>query len=192
MNIKLKFKVERRLGDPTIRILVDEQMSSFDGPCPDEIELDLAVAPGDHELRIIHYGKQHCHHEYDEQGNVVVDRHVEIVGIEFDHIKLFDDELREGEFFPVYHPDYVVTAKDNNIELPYSIRPNLYLGHNGTWRLHYRKPPVELLIYKRKNMLPPTSPEWQSSERTLEIVKEYFKNAPELNWSNVRQQKLPL
>ena len=78
MNIKLKFKVERRLGEPTIRILVDEQMSSFDGPCPDEIELNLSIAPGDHELRIIHYGKQHSHHEYDKHGNVVVDRHVEI------------------------------------------------------------------------------------------------------------------
>jgi len=188
MNIKLKFKVERRLGEPTIRILVDEQMSSFDGPCPDEIELNLSIAPGDHELRIIHYGKQHNHHEYDKHGNVVVDRHVEIVGIEFDHIKLFDHELREGEFFPVYHPDYVATAKENNVKLPYSICPNLYLGHNGTWRLHFANPPVDWLIYKRKNMLPPTSPEWHSSERTLEVVKNYFKNAPELDWQDIKHQ----
>jgi hypothetical protein len=79
----------------------------------------------------------------------------------------------------------VATAKENDVKLPYSICPNLYLGHNGTWRLHFANPPVDWLIYKRKNMLPPTSPEWHSSERTLETVKEYFKNAPELKWHSV-------
>jgi hypothetical protein len=182
MNIKFQFKVERRLGNPNIRILVDEHMSSFEGECPDELELDLPLAPGDHELRITHYGKQPEHHEYNEAGELVVDRSVEILSIEFDGVPL-REVLWEGAFFPVYLPEYVEDQTRLGIEVPYSITPNLYLGHNGTWRLKFIYPSTDWLIERRKHTFnQPVGAAFQTSEAMLLKTKQFFNQVKDLGW----------
>jgi len=182
MKIKFQFKIERRLGDPTIRILVDEHMSSFEGACPDELELDLPLAPGDHELRITHYGKQPEHHVYGDAGEILIDRSVEILAIEFDTVPL-REILWEGAFFPVYLPEYVEDQRKQGIEVPYSITPNLYLGHNGTWRLKFIYPAVDWLIEKRKHTFNrPVGAAFQTSEEMLQKTKEFFNSIKDLEW----------
>ena len=182
MKIKFQFKVERRLGDPTIRILVDEHMASFEGACPDELELDLNLIPGDHELRITHYGKHPDHHVYDNNGKILIDRSVEIMDIEFDTVPL-REILWEGSFFPVYLPEYVEDQQQQGIEVPYSITPNLYLGHNGTWRLKFIYPAIDWLIERRKHTFnKPVGELFQTSEAILLKTKDFFTSAPDLEW----------
>jgi hypothetical protein len=132
MNIKLQFKVERRLGDPTITVIIDDNMPSYTGVCPDQLELNVPVISGCHELRIQHYGKKTTDHVYDSSGKVIIDKHVEIKSIVLDEVELVE-ELWDGEFYPVYDQDYLKDCISANIKVPYSLRPNLYLGHNGTW-----------------------------------------------------------
>jgi hypothetical protein len=187
MHIKLQFKVERSLGDPLIRIMIDDTIATYNGPCQDVFEFDLPVTVGEHELRITHYGKKDQDHVYDDQGNITVDKHVEISGIWLDEIELVE-ELWEGNFFPVYNPDYIKDLKNKGIDVPYSIKPNLYLGHNGTWQLIFNYPIASWLIEKRSNRTKVSGADWQSSDEALLIeVKEYFSTAPELNW-NIKKE----
>jgi hypothetical protein len=182
MNIKLQFNVERRLGDPTIKILIDEHMASFQGPCPDFLDLDLPVAPGEHELRIVHYGKKPQDHVYDEQGQVIVDRHVEIQSVVFDDVELVE-ELWSGEFFPVYDPDYQKDMQQQGTELPYFISPNLYLGHNGTWKLKFMYPAIDWVIQQRRSRQnKPVSHTFQTSEQAVIQARKFFDEVADLPW----------
>ena len=182
MEIKLEFKVERSLGSPLIRIMLDDTTSSFEGPCEDQIEFDIPITKGNHELRITHYGKQNHDHEYDQNGKILKDKHVEILKISLDGVEL-KQELWDGEFFPVYNPDYVKTMKEKNIKVPYSIKPNLYLGHNGTWVYNFKYPVVPWLIktrgYKDRMIV---DPDMTSVDEELQAAKKYFESAPEIKW----------
>ena len=124
MKIQLDFAVERRLGDPRIKITIDDYMLLYDGVAQDSLEFDVPLDDGNHELKITHHGKTVHDHVLNSDGSIAIDKHVEIVGIHLDHTPL-TGELWLGKFFPVY------MHKANNE--PYSICPNLYLGHNGTW-----------------------------------------------------------
>jgi len=124
LKIQLDFAVERRLGDPRIKITIDDYMLLYDGVAQDSLEFDVPLDDGNHELKITHHGKTVHDHVLNSDGSIAIDKHVEIVGIHLDHTPL-TGELWLGKFFPVY------MHKANNE--PYSICPNLYLGHNGTW-----------------------------------------------------------
>lgn len=182
MNIKLEFKVERSLGDPLIKIMVDDTMNTFDGACPDEISFDIPVTVGQHELRITHYGKKNEDHVLDSHGNILVDKHVELTGLWFDGIEL-KEELWNGDFFPVYNPDYIKDLKSKGVTIPYSIRPNLYFGHNGMWQLSFSYPVANWLIKVRQEKLAiKVNPDFVSREEELFKVKSYFDSAPDLEW----------
>lgn len=179
MHIKLEFKVERRLGDPNLRILVDENLCSFDGPCPDNLEFDVQIVPGEHEIRLQHYGKTYRDHQYNENNEVIVDKHFELLQMYFDDVPL-KDILWEGEFFPVYDTKY----KEQNEDLPYSIKPNLYFGHNGSWQLSFAYPAVDWLIEKQ-DLVKVKDPDWLTNHEELIQVKEFFKTAKGLDWDNI-------
>jgi len=182
MNIKLEFKVERAFGDPLIKIMVDDTMCSFEGKCPDELTFDIPMTIGSHALRITHYGKIDSDQTLDVNNNILVDKHVEISKIWLDNIEL-KEELWEGEFFPVYNPDYVKDLKAKGIDLSYSIQPNLYLGHNGMWQLWFKYPVASWLIEKRHDKIArQLDPDFQSREDELNKVKLFFDSAPELGW----------
>ena len=182
MNIKLQFKVERRLGDPKIKVLLDEHMASYNGACPDFLNLDLPLSPGEHELRIIHYGKQAQDHVWDDSGKVVIDRHVEIESVSFDNVDL-KEELWSGEFFPVYDPDYVSDMEKQGITLPYFITPNLYLGHNGTWKFKFVYPALDWLIsLRRSRQNKPVNHTFKSTEEAVIQTRNFFDNVPDLPW----------
>lgn len=182
MNIKLQFKVERSLGDPTIKIQIDEGMPAFNGPCPDNISLDIPVSAGEHELRITHYGKKKIDHIWDDDGNVVVDKHCEIEKIWFDNVEL-KEILWEGEFYPVYEPSYVATFTQKGERPPYSITPNLYLGHNGLWKLAFEYPATAWMVEKRLDTFnTPPSHTFSTTKETIKSVKEFINNVDELDW----------
>ena len=182
MNIKLQFKVERRLGDPLVRIIIDDSMPTYSGPCLDFYDLDIPVVPGSHELRIQHYGKQNSDHQYDDNGDVVIDKHFELTGLTFDDV-ILKDELWDGEFYPVYNQDYLDDCEQNNINVPFSLKPNLYFGYNGTWILNFEYPSTDWLIQIRPDQMPKiTNPDWQTHEEELKKAKEFFSTAPDLPW----------
>jgi hypothetical protein len=182
MNIKLQFKVERKLGDPQISIIVDDNMPSYSGPCQDEFDLSIPVIPGNHELRIVHYGKTAQDHVYGADGSVVIDKHVEIKSISFDGVEL-SAELWDGEFYPVYNQDYLDDCLNQGIHVPYSLKPNLYLGHNGMWALKFDYPSTDWLIKIRDDkILKVSDPDFITREQDLKIAKEFFETAPDLPW----------
>ena len=182
MNIKLQFKVERRLGDPLISIIGDDNMPSYSGPCLDEFDLTIPVIPGNHELRIIHYGKTAEDHVYGNDGSVIIDKHVEIKSIFFDNVELFA-ELWDGEFYPVYNQDYLDDCLNQGIDVPYSLKPNLYLGHNGMWALKFDYPSTDWLVKIRNDkILKVSDPDFITREQDLKIAKEFFETAPDLPW----------
>jgi hypothetical protein len=115
LKLDIKLKVERRLGDPKIKIIIDDYLTLADGPAQDIYTFKISIPDESHNLKIIHYGKTVNDHEYNEVGGVTIDKHVEIETIIMDDVVL-NDELWDGKFFPVY----LHKADDE----PYSICPN--------------------------------------------------------------------
>jgi len=157
-------------------------MPSYSGPCLDFYDLNIAVIPGNHELRIQHYGKQISDHQYGTNGNVVIDKHFELTNLIFDDV-ILNEELWDGEFYPVYNQDYLEECEKNNIDLPFSLKPNLYFGHNGTWILNFEYPSIDWLINLRRNKrLKVTDPDFLTHEEDLSKAKNFFLTAPDLPW----------
>lgn len=184
MNIKIFLKRETYFGDPLIRCGIDENAPFFEGTSKDCIVASVGLVPGYHELVITHYNKQDADHILDQQGNLVKDKYVEITGIEIDDIEFSIDELREGHFYPVYNSHYYNEHLSQNNPLPPSICPNLYLGHNGTWKLSFHTPFVEYIINKRKNLnINLDNTIFQSDAELLQKIKKWFIAAPDMTWN---------
>jgi hypothetical protein len=183
MQIKIKFHRECRLGIPHVRCIIDEGAPFFDGPCEDVVSADIHITPGFHELVIGHYNKQDQDHVLDSQGRIIIDKHVEILGIEIDGIELRIEELREAHFYPLYNQYYVQDCKNNGITLPPSISPNLYLGHNGTWKFPFHTPFLDWIIHRRKNLsIQLDNTIFQSDVELLAESKAWFQSQPEIIW----------
>jgi hypothetical protein len=108
---------------------------------------------------------------YDDSGNVIIDRHVQIKTIKFDHIVL-ESELWDGRFFPVY-----MHKADNE---PYFISPNLYLGHNGAWKLEFATPAAQWLIDIRKPGPKLAGTIFKTNSEILVLAKNFFKDLPDI------------
>ena len=180
LTINLKFKVEDYFGSPLCRIIIDESAPTYDGPVQTDITISIPVTTGEHELRIVHYGKINDDHLI-ENGSIVKDKHFELTALSFDGVEL-EHELWEGSFFPVYGQDYVDDCRRNNIKLPYSICPNLYFGHNGTWKFNFFYPVYPWLISRRNNGPNLENTIFISSNETLQQAKKYFMSVPDVVW----------
>jgi hypothetical protein len=172
LKLQINLAVERRLGDPLIKIVVDDYLTLADGPALDRYEFDINIPDDPHSLKIVHYGKTINDHQYNESGKIVIDKHVEISNIVMDNIKL-ERELWDGKFFPVY-----MHKADNE---PYFISPNLYLGHNGTWSLEFVSPVAKWLIDLRcKGTKQLDNTIFKTNRQILESAQEFFKDLPDL------------
>ncbi len=171
MKIQLNFAVERRLGNPLIKVTVDDYMLLYDGVAQDSLEFDVPLTDGNHELKITHHGKTVHDHVLNSDGSIAIDKHIEIVGIHLDHTPL-TSELWLGKFFPVY------MHKANNE--PYSICPNLYLGHNGTWVLEFATPALKWLIDLRRQGPQLGNTIFKTNHQVLQEIKNIFENLPDV------------
>ena len=50
MILEIELAVERRLGDPLIKIIVDDYMTLTDGPAQDSYTFDFSIPDGNHTL----------------------------------------------------------------------------------------------------------------------------------------------
>ena len=171
MKLQLNFDVERRLGDPLIKVTIDDYMLLYDGVAQDCMEFDLSLDDGNHELKITHYGKTVHDHVLNSNGSIAIDKHVEIIGICLDDAPL-SNELWMGKFFPVY-----MHKSDNE---PYSICPNLYLGHNGTWVLGFATPALKWLIEIRRPGPQLENTIFKTNRQVLTEIKTIFENLPDV------------
>ena len=171
MKLDIKLSVERRLGDPLIKIIIDDYLTLADGAAQDSYHFDVNIPNDTHELKIVHYGKRARDHAYNEQGQVIIDKHVEITGIVLDDVPL-EAELWQGKFFPVY-----LHRADNE---PVSICPNLYLGHNGTWMLEFSTPAALWLIDRRRHGPKLSNTIFKSNRQVLDSAKNFFSNLPDV------------
>ena len=184
MNIEIFLHCETRLGLPQIRCTIDEGAPFFDGAAQEHISASVGVAPGFHELVISHYNKQDQDHVLDAAGNIMIDKHVEILGIGIDDIAFSIDELRQAYFYPVYNPVYYQQQLSLGNTLSPGISPNLYLGHNGIWKLNFHTPFVEYIIQKRKNLaLNLDNTIFQSDIELLRQTKAWLQAQPDIIWN---------
>lgn len=171
MKIQLNLAVERRLGDPLIKVTIDDYMLLYNGVAQDCLEFDVPLDDGRHQLKITHHGKTVHDHVLNADGSIAIDKHVEIVGLELDEVAL-TSELWSGKFFPVY-----LHKADNE---PYSISPNLYLGHNGTWVLEFATPAVKWLIDVRQPGPQLKNTIFKTNHQVLEEIKTMIENLPDV------------
>lgn len=171
MKLEIDFFVERRLGNPQVKIIIDDYITLYNGDAQDNFQFDIDLPAGGHDLKITHYGKEPLHHVYDPYGNIVIDRHIEIKRIAFDEVDL-ERELWDGKFFPVY----MHKAEDE----PYFICPNLYLGHNGTWKYEFVTPILKWLIASRKQGPNLENSIFQTNASLLEQAKNFFNGLPDV------------
>lgn len=183
MLIEIQFSHEIEFGYPKLRCAIDENAPFYDGNSQTHITADINVAPGFHELVITHYNKQAGDQLIDSQGKIVKDKYVQIENIKIDNIAFRIEELREGHFYPVYNLDYVNDCKKQGIILPYSISPNLYLGHNGTWKLNFYTPFIDYIIKKRQeHSINLDNTIFQSDTELLARAKAWFNQVPDIIW----------
>ena len=181
MHLVIDFEVGDKLGTPLIKILIDDYVVLYEGPAMNQFDRKFDIESGEHELKIVHFGKTDRDHLYHPDGSIAVDKYVCIKSIEIDQVKLFESELQTGQFWPVYSLSYVSDIVDSGKELPSFISPNLYLGHNGTWRYTFFYPFVDWIIECRR-------PQRQSLDKTifktsacvLQEAKDFFKDLPEI------------
>lgn len=171
MNLQLQFRLGSYFGIPQIKVALDDYMLLYSGPAQTLMQFDVPLDDGHHELKIVHHGKTVHDHLLDDQGLIVQDKFVEIEKIWMDNVQL-DQELWSGRFFPVY-----MHKADNE---PYSICPNLYLGHNGTWILNFNTPALTWLIASRKPGPNLDGTIFKTSRETLHEVKQIFLNLPDV------------
>jgi hypothetical protein len=171
LKIQLSFFVERRLGDPLIKITIDDYMLVYDGVAQESLEFNVPLDDGNHELKITHHGKTVHDHVLNLDSSIAIDKHVEIVGIHLDDTSL-TNELWLGKFFPVY-----MHKADNE---PYSICPNLYLGHNGTWVLEFATPALKWLIDTRRSGPQLGNTIFKTNHQVLQEIKTIFENLPDV------------
>jgi hypothetical protein len=171
LKLQLYLAVERRLGDPLIKVTIDDYMLLYDGIAQDCLEFDIALDDGNHELKITHHGKTVHDHVLNTDGSIAIDKHVEIVGVQLDNTALVN-ELWLGKFFPVY--------MHKNHNEPYSICPNLYLGHNGTWILEFATPALKWLIDIRQPGPQLANTIFKTNHQVLTEMKAMFENLPDV------------
>jgi hypothetical protein len=179
MLLTLTFTVGRELGDPNIKILIDDYLVLYEGTANEVFSREFDVPDGEHELKIVHYGKSDKDHLYHPDGTIKVDKFVHIDGISIDNIKLTDKELQEGEFWPVYSTRYTSSMASQDRKLPNFIQPNLYLGHNGTWRYKFFYP-FSLWIIEKRNQGPNLENTiFKTSSKILQEAKSWFNSVDE-------------
>lgn len=180
MNLAINFEIGDKLGSPLIKILIDDYIVLYEGNAVNEFNREFELNYGEHELKIVHYGKSDNDHVYNPDGTIAIDKYVYIKSIKIDQIPLTDRELQTGEFWPVYSLSYINTIVDRNEELPGCIVPNLYLGHNGTWKYTFTYPFAEWIINLRNQGPKLESTIFKTSTEVLQEAKNFFKDAPDL------------
>jgi hypothetical protein len=180
MKLSINFNVGRELGDPIIKILIDDYLILYDGIAPNSIDKEFDIADGEHELKIVHSGKSDEDHLYNSDGTIKVDKFVYIDNIVIDSIKLLENELHEGKFWPVYSLSYIDTMIKKQTELPQFIQPNLYLGHNGIWVYKFFSPFTDWIIQKRNNGPKLENTIFKSSSQLLEDAKSFFNSVDDI------------
>ena len=180
MLLEIDLEVGDALGKPLIKIMIDDYLVLYEGPAVPMFDREFELSSGYHELKIVHYGKKDSDHVYNMDGTIGIDKFVMINHVSIDSVSLKDKELQQGQFWPVYGLSYVETMQQNHSELPSFISPNLYLGHNGTWKWEFYYPFVDWIIAQRRPGPQLDNTIFKTSQATLDEAKNFFLNAGDL------------
>jgi hypothetical protein len=181
MHLIIDFEIGDQLGTPLIKILIDDYIILYEGPAIPQFNREFDIGYSEHELKIVHFGKTDTDHLYNPDGSIAVDKYVYIKSITIDQVRLTDTELQIGQFWPVYGLSYISDMVDSGQELPSYIAPNLYLGHNGTWRYTFFYPFIDWIIEcRKKDRLSLDNTIFKTSASVLQEAKNFFKDLPEI------------
>jgi hypothetical protein len=174
MQLLIDFQVGDVLGSPKCKIMIDDYLVLHEGNAVDRFYQEVELSAGWHELKIVHFGKTDRDHVYNMDGTIGIDKYIQIYNIQIDTVKLLPQELQQGKFWPVYSDSYLATLQAQQEILPLYISPNLYLGHNGTWRWDFYHPFVPWIIEQRRPGLNLSNTVFRSSQATLDEAKYFF------------------
>lgn len=181
MHLVIDLEIGDQLGTPQIKILIDDYIVLYEGPAISNFDRVFDIDSGEHELKIVHFGKTDQDHLYNPNGTIAVDKYVYLKSITIDQVRLLDSELRTGQFWPVYSLSYIADIVDAGQELPSYISPNLYLGHNGTWRYTFFNPFIDWIIECRQHhRVDLNNTIFKTSAHVLQEAKQFFKDLPEI------------
>lgn len=181
MQLTIDFRVGDALGAPRCKIMIDDYLVLYEGDAVDRFYHEVELSAGSHELKIVHFGKTDRDHVYNIDGSIGIDKYIEIESICIDEVRLRNDELQQGKFWPVYSDSYLATLQQAQQEIPpLYISPNLYLGHNGTWRWDFYYPFVPWIIEQRRPGLNLDNTIFRSSGVTLAAAKDFFNKVKDI------------
>jgi hypothetical protein len=172
MQVSIDFEYVDKFGCPQIAVLVDDQVL-YSGNVQRNVTVNCSIKDGRHHLKIVHSEKKID--DYDD----LHDRHVVIKKIMFDGVDLdqtmYCPLTHRGRFYPEYEESYIVTCKEQGVELPEYISPNHYLGHNGTWILAFESPAYTWIIQEQKpSGINLEDTIFSTGNETLNEVKSFF------------------
>jgi hypothetical protein len=180
MKLCINFEIGDALGRPGCKIVIDDYLVLHEGNALPRFEREFEISSGQHELKIVHFGKTDQDHVYNIDGSIGIDKYIQIDSITIDSVRLNDSELQEGQFWPVYSDSYMQTLKSKEKIPPLFICPNLYLGHNGTWKWDFHYPFVDWIIAKRRPGLNLDNTIFRSSAATLQRAKDFFSQVKDI------------
>lgn len=180
MRLAIDFRIGDVLGSPKCKIMIDDYLVLYEGNAVDKFCQEVELSAGSHELKIVHFGKTDRDHVYNMDGTIGIDKYIKIDSILIDEVKLRDEELQQGKFWPVYSDSYLATLQTQQEMPPLYISPNLYLGHNGTWRWDFYYPFVPWIIEQRRPGLNLDGTIFRSSETTLATAKDFFSKVQDI------------
>jgi hypothetical protein len=179
MRLEINLEVGNQLGMPLTKILIDDYIVLYEGPAIETFDRTFEIDTGEHELKIVHFGKIDNDHVYNPDGSIAIDKYVYIKNISIDQVRLTEQELQTGQFWPVYSMSYVNTMVEKQQDLPSYISPNLYIGHNGTWKYTFFNPFVDWIISCRKPGPKLENTIFKTSQCLLNEAKQFFTDAPD-------------
>ena len=112
-----------------------------------EVEINMDVEDGDHELSMIVNG----HGKHNIIWNDVtqsVDKHtiLEIADLEIDSISVYEVVCTSGRWYPVMDPDFIEARIQRDGKPPEEWERSITFGVNGTWKMPFSTPLYQWLL----------------------------------------------
>ena len=112
-----------------------------------EVEINMDVEDGDHELSMIVNG----HGKHNIIWNDVtqsVDKHsiLEIADVEIDSISVYEVVCTSGRWYPVMDPDFIEARIQRDGKPPEEWERSITFGVNGTWKMPFSTPLYQWLL----------------------------------------------
>lgn len=145
VKIRIRLKGNQSYGNfPLCRIELNSTLIGK-GPIVNEQILEFSSELNDQNiLRITHYSKSNRDTKVNDDGNIVEDRSLEILGINIGGVEILGTVLNMQKFYVEWPENIIRDYEQRNEFPPKYLTNNLYLGFNGTYEFKFTGNPEKL------------------------------------------------